>query len=503
VGKWYRSTTLLAILLLAAVTVFGCERQTDGANGSDGNVNPEAVDVFVNQPPPGASYRNPRLRNIADPSVLRASDGKYYAYPTGGNKFKVYSSSDLVTWKDEGVALQGSEVPWADNKFWAPDVKLYKGKYYMFFSAANANDYPRLGVAVSDKPTGPFHTPMKQPMFDFGSGTIDTFALLDDNGKNYLYFSQNLTPVDGHKESSIHVVELSDDLMSVKGDPVKLTHPDQSWEMSGNMRWNEGAWVIKHDGTYYLMYSSNCYCGKKYAVGYATSKSPTGPFVKYKGNPVLSAEYAQVSGTGHHAVVASPDGKELYIVYHSHIDVKKGGGARELNIDRMGFRPDGTIYIDGPTTTDQPKPSGTSGVISVASEASVTASPAQSGEIGALTDGEIGIYKRTAVREYTFADKVGTAEATTPWVKLEWAEPRELNSVWIYDSGDPAHALTTGKLEFDDGTTANGLQFPATPGAAAVVNMNGKKVKWIKFIPTEASSGGGQAALSEIVVLGK
>jgi hypothetical protein len=251
------------------------------------------------------------------------------------------------------------------------------------------------------------------------------------------------------------------------------------------------------------MYSSNCYCGKKYAVGYATSKSPTGPFVKYKGNPVLSAEYAQVSGTGHHAVVASPDGKEQYIVYHSHIDVKKGGGSRQLNIDRMGFRPDGTIYVDGPTTTDQPKPSGTSGVSSIAAEASITASPALKGETAMLTDGEIGIYKRTSQREYIFADKVAGAGNATPWVKLEWAEPRALNSIWIYDSGDQAQSLTAGKLEFDDGTTASGLQFPNTPGAAAVVNMNGKQVKWMKFIPTEAGSGSGVAALSEIVVLGK
>ena len=114
---------------------------------------------------------------FGDPFLLKASDGKFYMYGTGGvqNGFKVYSSDDLVTWKDEGPVYQGgTSDSWATDCFWAPEVYERDGKYYLWFSA-NWKENPtqeqenfRIGVAVADKPTGPFKDLSDRPVFDPG-----------------------------------------------------------------------------------------------------------------------------------------------------------------------------------------------------------------------------------------------------------------------------------------------------------------------------------------------
>src|ERR1035441_1327291 len=76
----------------------------------------------------------------------------------------------------------------------------------------------------------------------------------------------------------------------------------------------EGPFMLKHKGIYYLTYSGTGADSPNYGIGYATSKSPTGPFVKYAGNPIAHRG-GKVLGPGHHCVVEGPDGK-LWLVYH-------------------------------------------------------------------------------------------------------------------------------------------------------------------------------------------
>lgn len=146
------------------------------------------------------AYQNPLPMAFGDPFLLKASDGKYYMYGTGGvsNGFKVYSSDDLVTWTDEGPIYQGgTSDSWATDCFWAPEVYERNGKYYLWFSA-NWKENPtkeqenfRIGVAVADKPTGPFKDLFNQPVFDPGYPIIDANILFDDaTGKTYLYYSR-------------------------------------------------------------------------------------------------------------------------------------------------------------------------------------------------------------------------------------------------------------------------------------------------------------------------
>lgn len=314
-------------------------------------------------------YNGEKIGTMADPFVLR-DNGTYYMYVTG-NGFPCFTSKDLVNWTYLSKALPKSSCKWAINEFWAPEVIKVNNKYYLNYSANGKDNIKHIGVAISDNPTGPFIDMDNKPFIDHGNkGTIDSDVFINDDGRAYMYYSNaaSTNPVDelgGKKRSEIWVVEIKKDFSKIISEPKMLIMPEQEWEFNPSERtyWNEGTVLVKHNNIYYLMYSANCFCGETYSLGYATSNSPTGPFVKYANNPILSNEHVKtkVSGPGHHTVTLSPDGKEWFCVYHSHVNVgnltKANNGVREINIDRMEFLPDGSIKIIGPTTTPQAYPS--------------------------------------------------------------------------------------------------------------------------------------------------
>lgn len=449
-------------------------------------------------------YQNPLgITNIGDPFLIKGKDGKYYCYATSSHLgFKVWSSSDFVKWKDEGLAYTAGDKSFGKSDFWAPEVVEYKGKYYMYYTARwKYNDSLRIGVAVSDKPTGPFKDVYDRPMFDFGYAAIDSNVFIDEDGRKYLYFSRDCSEnvIDGRHESHIYGVLLNDDMVTINGEPVLLTKPDQTWEKisDGGYYWNEGPVVFKRNKTYYLMYSANFYASKAYSVGYATASSPLGPFKKYEKNPVLSAEAKGVSGPGHNNIFMSPDGKEMFTVYHTHTNPYEGGGNRQLNIDRMGFREDGSIFVNGPTITPQLKPSGLSDMSNIADEAEITvSSEKESNKAFYLKDGEIGIYNKNSMYEWEneYADK-------EPWIKLEWNEIKTIDTILIYYSSDVHKRPVSGKLILSNGKVLDNVAIPKEKGEASVISFDPQEIKWVKFIINKGDRD--EIGISEIMISGK
>ena len=350
-----------------------------------------------------ATYKNPLPVAMGDPDVLHVKGDKYYMYGTGGAKhgFAAYSSADLVHWKSEGqVWFANNTNGWSDSTagwdgaYWAPEVYEVKGKFYMFYSApwkVNPDkEYEnfRIGVAVADKPTGPFIDLANRPIFDPGYPVIDANVLFDKDGRLYLYYSRAAYkhPVESEianwarskgwfkeiEESWVYGVELKPDFSGVMGEPVLLLRPpltmndkQAEWESRSvtskevNRRWTEGSVTFRKGDTYYIMYSANYFGGENYAVGYATSKSPLGPFVKSENNPVLEKNVDKggiVTGTGHNSITYSPDGKEMFCVYHARTTAT--GNERVVFVDRMEILKDGRLIVHGPTTDPQPLPSG-------------------------------------------------------------------------------------------------------------------------------------------------
>jgi GH43 family beta-xylosidase len=310
-------------------------------------------------------YTNPLgIDEIGDPYILRNRDGIYYCYATSWERgFKAWRSEDLVSWEPIGPVYTMNESSWGKGDFWAPEVSLVGERYYMFYSARWLdNDSLRVGLAVSDRPEGPFVDQENRPFFNFGYAAIDAHLFIDTDGRKYLYYSRDCSEniVEGRHESHIYVVELEDDLSAVRGEPLLLLRPDQEWEKRSreDWFWNEGPFVLKHDGRYIMTYSANFYADREYAVGYAVSDSPTGPFIKAPENPVLSAPDGndRISGPGHNSFIRSPDDSELFMVYHVHTNPRIGGGDRSLSIDRAWFNKAGKLKVDGPTSSPQPAP---------------------------------------------------------------------------------------------------------------------------------------------------
>lgn len=338
-------------------------------------------------------YKNPLDVKFGDPYILDNGDGMYYMYGTGGGAvdgFSVYSSNNLVDWNYENQVYHGNTPDsWCISAFWAPEVYKFDNKYYLFYSANwrynpnNEDENFHIGVAISDKPTGPFKDIKNEPLFEPGYPIIDANVFKDTDGKYYLYYSRACYkhPVESEiaqwakendlfneiEESWVYGVELASDFSKVIREPVLLLRPplkmddkNSEWESRSvtskeiNRRWTEGSFTFKHNDTYYIMYSANYYAGENYAVGYATSKSPLGPYTKSDKNPILeknTPKGGDVTGTGHNSVLFLDSLDKMYCVYHGR--TTKTGDERVVFIDEMQILEDGSLKVLGPSTTEK------------------------------------------------------------------------------------------------------------------------------------------------------
>lgn len=261
------------------------------------------------------------ITNIGDPFVLRVGD-TYYLYATSfSDGFDCRTSGDLTHWSEPHKAYRIGERSFGYTDFWAPEVVFHNGRYLMHYTARRRGDDTLLiGVAVSDRPEGPFVDVTNGPMFDFGYAAIDGHVF-SDGTDHYLFYSRDCSQnvVNGRRESHIYAVRLDDSLTRTVGDPVLIASPDHPWETaSEDPRWNEGPFVVKREGLYYLMYSAGFYAGPTYSLGYAVATQPLGPYIKAEGNPFLYSQ-GKISGPGHNCVVTAKDGTD-YCVFHVHTD---------------------------------------------------------------------------------------------------------------------------------------------------------------------------------------
>ena len=264
------------------------------------------------------NFKNP-MQTGADPFVL-FYEGKYYMYSTtetgkvlvGANDFAtetdegdgiyVYVSNDMKSWEKHGYALKKGDSM-GEKWFWAPEVLEYRGKFYMVYASEE-----HIAIARADHPLGPFKQEEKHWLREGKS--IDGSFFVDDDGTVYLYYVR----LDG--QNRIYVVKMKDDLSGIEEEYENcLIAAEEPWETLDCLI-AEGPFVLKHKGLYYLTYSCNHTRCIDYAIGYAVSKSPTGPFEKFAGNPILRRK-GKLIGVGHHSFARAEDGT-LMCAYHCH-----------------------------------------------------------------------------------------------------------------------------------------------------------------------------------------
>jgi xylan 1,4-beta-xylosidase len=255
------------------------------------------------------------LIRLADPSIFYEG-GIYYLYGTGGfNGFTVYTSPDLYNWKKSDKKALSHGDSFGNKGFWAPQVIKHQGKYFMTYTANE-----QIAITQSQSPLGPFAQAKHQPITLSGKH-IDPYIFKNSNGDFYLYF------VRLQNGNRIFVARLKDNLTDIDSSTVKeCLSAEGGWENTANASWpvTEGPTLVKIDNFYYLFYSANDFRNINYAVGYAISKSPLGPFIKNRHNPILSRIQTGQNGSGHGDVLMAGDGK-WYYVFHTHESAYKAG----------------------------------------------------------------------------------------------------------------------------------------------------------------------------------
>lgn len=274
----------------------------------------------------------------ADPEGI-IFDDKYWIFPTYSAPYEeqvfldAFSSPDLVNWEKHPKVLDTSAVKWAHKAMWAPAITENNGKYFLFFGANDIQSDEEeggIGVAVSDKPEGPYKDHLGKPLIDKfhnGAQPIDQFAFEDKDGQYYFFYG-------GWQHCN--VAKLNDDFTGFipfdDGTTFKEVTPEG---------YVEGPFMFIRDGKYYFMWSEGGWTGPDYSVAYAIADSPMGPFKRI--GKILQQDPEIATGAGHHSVVHPEGSDDYYIVYHRRPLDETDGNSRETSIDRMYFDENGHI----------------------------------------------------------------------------------------------------------------------------------------------------------------
>jgi hypothetical protein len=352
------------VLTTAAVVALGGAAMATLSSSVVAQGKPVDPKKFLTQPLVPGIY-------TADPSA-HVFDGKIYIYPSHdidagvpaddlGSHFAMRDyhvfSMDAPggTITDHGVALDIDNVPWAGRQMWAPDAAEKGGKYYLYFPVKDKQDVFRIGVAVGDRPAGPFKA---NPQPISGTYSIDPAVFKDTDNRYFMYFGgiwggqlqrwatgtynpKDVYPSKEQPALSAKVARVGDDMTSLAEAPRDVVLLDANGKpiLAGDngRRFFEAAWVHKYNGTYYFSYST----GDTHFIMYATGTSPYGPFT-VRGKilePVLG-------WTNHHSIVEFKG--KWYLFYH---DSQASGGQthlRNIKVTELSHRPDGTIATIDP-----------------------------------------------------------------------------------------------------------------------------------------------------------
>lgn len=297
------------------------------------------------------TYTNPVISgNCPDPGVLNQAPTYYVVCTTHTlPAFPIRKSTDLVNWTDTGkyVFTDKNKPKWANDHFWAPEIHKVGRKYIAYYTARN-NSTNRLciGAATATSAEGPYRD-LGRPFMCDTVTILDAHFFADDNGKQYLYWKADAA--DGNPSGPIYAQQLSSDGLKLTGSRFTLIKNDLAWEG----RLVEAPWVIKRNGLYYLFYSGGDYNTTSYALGVASSSSPTGVFTK-KGDPILHSGI-KWKAPGHNSITVF-NGNDYTINHAWEGDVFQD--VRPTLLDRVTWSADGwpTINDGTPSELSQPYP---------------------------------------------------------------------------------------------------------------------------------------------------
>jgi len=290
--------------------------------------------------------QNPFIRDqfSADPTA-RVFEGKVYVYPSHDipvpadkpnlrqewfcmADYHVFSSENLIDWTDHGVIVTQEKVPWVDSTsytMWAPDCVYRNGKYYFYFPAQQQVKEmgfgTRIGVAIADKPYGPF-TP--QESYIQGVAGIDPCVLIDKDGQAYIYWAG----------MGLQAAKLKDNMLELDSQPIAVKGVPDGFK--------EGPFAFERNGKYYFTFP--WVQDKTETLAYSMADNPLGPF-EFKG--IIMDQSPTECWTNHHSIIEYKG--QWYLFYHHNDMSPKFDKNRSVRVDSLFFEADGTIRKVTPT----------------------------------------------------------------------------------------------------------------------------------------------------------
>jgi len=258
-------------------------------------------------------------------------------------RWRVFSSQDMVNWKDLGSPISLESFSWARDRAWAAQCVERNGKFYWYMCAQTTDNNMAVGVAVSDSPSGPFKDALGKPLIATKNwSNIDPTVYIDDDGQAYLYWGNG----------NLYYVKLNPDMISYSGGIVEVEQtvksfggvklgPPQNRTKDQNAVQNkdayiEGPWFYKRKGKYYQMFAGMSKGAE--SLSYSTSASPTGPW-EYQGK--IMTDQPTNSFTNHGGII-DYKGKS-FLFYHTALLPGGGSFGRATSIEEFKYNPDGSI----------------------------------------------------------------------------------------------------------------------------------------------------------------
>ena len=228
--------------------------------------------------------------HLRDPFVLPLPDEqRYYLYGTMGAftwtdsalGIDGYTSTDLQNWDGPFPAFRPQKDFWADRNFWAPEVHIYRGRYYLFASFKAEEVCRGTQILVADVPQGPFHPISAGPV------TPDTWECLDgtlfvDDEQPWMVFCHEWVQVG---DGQICALPLSKDLTEAVGHPRILFRASEApWALEIDSKGRkgyvtDGPWMHRlPNGCLLMLWSSFSTSGYTIGVARSTSGTILGPW---------------------------------------------------------------------------------------------------------------------------------------------------------------------------------------------------------------------------------
>jgi beta-xylosidase len=245
---------------------------------------------------------------IRDPFILTDRENNcYYMYGTTAlndgslaarSSFSVYKSYDLESFEEPKVVVDGEKLGlWATRDYWAAEVHVYGGKYYLFGSMKSDTAHRATMIFVCDTPDGEFVPVSDEARTPADWECLDGTLYIED-GEPYMVFCHEWTQI---KNGEIWAVKLARDLSRPVEEPFMLFRASDNPNVSeikgtGSGKYiTDGPFLFTEDGVLKMMWSS--IGNKKYQIFIAESDSIRGKWTHREGLYNFSGGHAMLFTT--------------------------------------------------------------------------------------------------------------------------------------------------------------------------------------------------------------